>query len=523
MVLEFFRDFLHLEGGKPFVLQSWQACILGSLFGWVDEGGARRFRTAYIETGKGSGKTPLAAGVGLYGLIGDGEENAEVYSCGVTRDQASYLFQYARGMAKDSPELSQLLGDGITEHNIAWHETRSYFRPLSSEGRGLDNKRPHISLIDEVHEHPSAIVVDKMRAGTKGRRQALQFLITNAGYDRQSVCYRLHDYSLKVLEGSVSNETWFAYICQLDPCPSCEKAGHRSAQASCSACDRWDTEGPHWLKANPNLGVSLTWQYLREQVEEAKGMPTKQNIVRRLNFCEWTEGEQRWLDKDAWAACGTFVDEVALRGKSCYAGLDLASSQDIAALALLFPDDDGGFDVVVRFWVPADGARVRSQRDRVDYLRWIEAAVMKATDGNVTDYDVIREDIRELSEAFQIQSIAYDRWGATQLVTQLQEDGATCVPVGQGFATMSAPSKEFEKLLLGKAIRHGGQPVLQWMASNVVAEMDAAGNVKPSKKKSSEKIDGIVAIVMALSEAMRHTDQAGTSAYEDRGVQFLEF
>ena len=522
MVVEFFRDFLHLEGGKPFLLQPWQVFIVGSVFGWVDATGARRFRTSYVETGKGTGKTPLSAGIGLYCLIADGEDAAEVYSCGVTRDQAAYLFRYAQNMAKDSPELSQLLGAGITEHNIAWHETRSYFRPLSSEGRGLDNKRPHCALIDEVHEHPSAIVVDKMRAGTKGRKQALQFLITNAGYDRQTVCYRMHDYALKLLEGSLVNDTFFAYICQLDACPACEKAGHRSAQASCSQCDRWDVEGPHWLKANPNLGISLTWQYLREQVEEAKGMPSKQNIVRRLNFCEWTESERRWIDKDVWAACGTFVDEVALRGRPCYCGLDLASSQDISALALVFPDEDGGFDVAMRFWVPREGARVRSQRDRVDYERWIESGDMIATEGNVTDYDVIREQIRELAESYQIQSVAYDRWGATQLVTQLTEDGAVCIPVGQGFATLSAPSKELEKLLMGKTLRHGGQPVLAWMAANVVAEMDAAGNVKPSKRKSTERIDGIVALVMALSEALRHVETAG-SAYDDHGVTFLSF
>lgn len=522
-VADFFKDLLRLEDGRPFILQDWQHFILGSIFGWVDEHGLRRFRTAYDETGKGSGKTPIAAGVGLYGMVGDGEHGAEIYSCGVTRDQASYLFRYAKGMAEDSPDLRDLLGDGITEHNIAWHETRSFFRPLSSEGRGLDNKRPHMSLIDEVHEHPSAVVVDKMRAGTKGRRQALQFLITNSGYDRQSVCYRLHDYSLKVLEGSIVNETWFAYICQLDPCTACEKAGHRAAVATCSACDRWDVEGPHWLKANPNLGVSLTWQYLREQVEEAKGMPTKQNIVRRLNFCEWTEAESRWIDKDAWSACGTLVDPVALQGKPCYGGLDLASSQDVAALALVFPSDDGSYDVLMRFWVPREGARVRSQRDRVEYERWIESEAMTATEGNVTDYDVIREDIRDLAEQYQVQSIAYDRWGATQLVTQLTEDGAECVPVGQGFASMSAPAKEFERLVVGKQLRHGGDPVLAWMAGNVVTEQDAAGNIKPSKRKSTERIDGIVALVMALSEAMRHNGDETSSPYEEHGVTFLSF
>lgn len=523
LVFDFFSGFLRLDSGRPFVLEPWQQFIVGSIFGWVDKDGARRFRTAYNETGKGSGKTPLAAGIGLFGLVGDGEAAAEIYACGVTRDQANYLFRYAHGMAQDSPELAAVLGAGISEHNIAWRETRSFFRALSSEGRGLDNKRPHITLIDEVHEHPSPIVVDKMRAGTKGRRQALQFLITNSGYDRHSVCYRLHDYALKLLDGTLQNETFFAYICQLDPCPACEKAGHRSAVATCPTCDRWDVEGQHWLKANPNLGVSLTWQYLREQVDEARGMPGKQNIVRRLNFCEWTEADTRWLDKDVWQACGAFVDEEALRGRRCYAGLDLASSQDIAALALLFPDDDGAtFDVVMRFWVPEDGARLRSQRDRVDYERWIADGAMKATAGNVTDYDVIREDILDLAELYEIQTLAYDRWGATQLVTQLQGDGAMCVPLGQGFATMSAPSKEFERLLLAEGLRHGNNPVLTWMAANVVAEIDPAGNIKPSKRKSTERIDGIVALVMALSEAMRNGD-TGRSVYEEHGVEFLAY
>lgn len=503
-VFKFFEEFLVLaEGehaGKKFTLESFQKFILGSLFGWFGADGFRRFRTAYIEIGKGNGKSPLAAGIGLYGLLADGEASAEIYSAAVTRDQAKILFRDAEKMVEASPYLSTRTDK--TVNNIANMQSGSFFRPVSSEGRGLDGKRVHIALIDEIHEHPSAVVVDKIRAGTKGRRNPLIFEITNSGYDRNSVCWQHHDYSVKVIDGTLPNDSWFAYVCQLDE------------------GDDW-TDEKVWIKANPNLDVSITRKYLREQVAEALGMPSKQNIVKRLNMCVWTEQCQRWLDMDKWDACAEKITESHLLGRPCYAGLDLASTIDIAALELVFPGDDGEpSDVISRFWVPSDGIAKRALKDRVPYDFWERQGLIKATEGDVIDYDQIREDIRELGERFNIREIAYDRWGATQIATQLEGDGFTMVAFGQGFASMSAPTKELEKLVLGRQIAHGGHPVLRWMASNVAIRQDPAGNVKPDKARSTEKIDGIVALIMAIDRATRHSGSS-ESIYEKEGVMVL--
>lgn len=498
---EFFPRFLRLaEGahaGQPFRLEPWQAFNVGSLFGWLDADGDRRFRTAYIEVGKGNGKTPMAAGIGLYGLMADGEASAEIYAAAVTREQAGILFADARKMALSSPALASRLK--IDEHNIAHPDSWSFFRPVSSEARSLDGKRVHMALIDEVFEHPNPLVIDKMRAGTKGRRQALIIEITNAGFDRHSVCWEHHEHSTRVLEGTVENDAWFAFVAGLDPCEKCRIAGR--TQPSCDACDQW-TDERTWKKANPNLGVSVMLKYLREQVKEALEIPSKQNLVRRLSFCEWTESATRWLDADRWRACGTTVDAAALVGRPCYAGLDLSSTKDLTALVLLFPDDFGGYDVLPFFWVPGENLRRRRERDNVPYDDWARAGLIETTEGDVVDYDRIHERLRELATRYAIQEIAYDRWNATHLITQLQGDGATVVPIGQGFASLSAPSRELEKLVLARALRYGGHPVLSWCALNCVVETDSAGNIKPSKRLSTERIDGAVALVMALARAM---------------------
>src|SRR5262245_25267135 len=282
--IEFFSFLRLAEGehaGKPFRLEPFEQFIVGSLFGWKGSDGFRRFRNGYVEMGKGNGKSPLAAGIALYGLSADGETGAEVYSAAVTRDQAKIVFADAVKMVTASPALSRRIDR--TVNNLAVLSTNSFFRPVSSEARGLDGKRVHIAVIDEIHEHPSSHVVDKMRAGTKGRRQALIFEITNSGYDRNSVCWAHHEYSTKVLDRIIQDDSWFTYVCQLDPCEECQRQGKTQPQDNCPNCDQW-TDEKVWIKANPCLDVSITRRYLSEQVREAQGMPSKQNIVKRLNF-----------------------------------------------------------------------------------------------------------------------------------------------------------------------------------------------------------------------------------------------
>jgi len=518
-VIRFFETILSLpEGGGDdprFILQPFQRFIVGSLFGWKRLDGYRRFRTAYIEMGKGNGKSPLAAGIGLYGLLADGEDGAQIFAAATTRDQAKILFADAEKMVKRSRALSGRVE--LTVNNIAFAPTSSFFRPISAEARALDGKRVHMALVDELHEHPSPLVVEKMRASTKTRRQAMVVEITNAGYDRTSICYEHHVYSEQVVNGAVHNDEWFAYVASIDD------------------GDDW-TDPACWPKANPGLGTILPVAYLREQVAEALGMPSKQNIVMRLNCCVWTEQSTRWLDLNAWDACAAVepqdleavrrhVDDIeaAVLGRACFGGLDMSATTDLTALALWFPPLAPGEPVrlLVRFWMPEETMRAREQRDGVPYSLWARTGFLTATEGNVVDYDVVRAAIRdEVATAYNLRELAIDRWNSTQLQTQLMGDGITVVPFGQGFASMSAPTKELERLVIQRGIDHGGHPVLRYNAANVAAAQDAAGNIKPDKAKSTGRIDGIVAAVMACGRAAVY-QESGRSEYEEHGLVFI--
>lgn len=512
--ISFFEEFLiFYEGqwsGMPFILQPWQKFIIGSLFGWKAKDGTRRFRTAYIEAAKGCGKSPIAAGVGLYGLCFDGESGAEIYSAATTREQAGILFRDAKAFVGGSPALLEILTVG--QHNIAYESENSFFRPVSSEHRGLDGKRPHMALIDEIHEHPDAVVVDKIRAGTKGRRQAMIFEITNAGYDRHSVCFQHHEYTEKILEGIIKNDSWFGFMTGLDVCDKCAAEGKTIPQEGCPDCDDWRNEKT-WAKANPNLGISIKTKYLREQVDEAIQMPSKQNIVKRLNFCIWTESFTKWLPADKWAACGLPVDPKTLKSRTCYAGLDLSTNIDLTALVLVFPPEgeETRYQVLCRFFLPEENMRERVRRDKVPYDVWAREGFITSTPGDLIDYAFILAQIKNDLQEYQIAELAFDRWGSQKITTDLQDlgfvidekaSGPKLIQFGQGFASMSAPTKEVEKMILGGEISHGGNPVLSWMVSNVAIREDPAGNRKPDKEKSVERIDGAVALIMAIGRAM---------------------
>lgn len=489
-----FFGFLRLaEGefaGRPFILQPWQQFIVGSLFGWKGPDGYRRFAHGYIECGKGNGKTPLLAGIGLYGLVADGEPGAEIYSAAVTRDQAGILFADAKKMVAASPLLSARI-ENLT-NTLALRGTTSFFRPISSEARSLDGKRVHMALIDEVHEHRSDLVINKMRAGLKGRRQPLILEITNSGYDRTSVCWQHHDYSDKVLRGLLEDDAWFAFVCGLD-----EK-------------DDWRDERV-WLKANPNLGTSVTVRYLRQQVTEALGMPAKQNIVRRLNFCQWTEQSERWIDLPLWDKGAEPFDPASLKGRPCFGGLDLAWTRDMSALALLFPPQADGerWKVIMRYWCPEEGILERSRRDGVPYEVWARQGLLVRTPGNATDFDFIEAEILELASVYQVREIAFDRMFAGELVTHLTGEGLTMVAFGQGFYSMAAPCAELERLVLAGKLQHGAHPILNWNVANAAVSQDPAGNKKPDKAKSTGRIDGLAATIMALGRAIVHGPQGG--------------
>lgn len=483
--IECLRHYQGEHAGKRFVLSPFQCFIVGSVFGWYAADGGRRFRVAYVEIAKGNGKTPLAAGIALYALVADGEAGAEVYSAATSRDQAGICFTDAKEFVNASLPLLRRLQVGHS--NLAYLATSSYFRPVSAEGRGLDGKRPHVVIVDELHEHPSPVVVEKMRAGTKGRTRSLIFEITNSGYDETTVCFEHHEYSIQVLQGVLENDAWFAFIAALD------KKDDPFADEAC------------WPKANPNLGQSVTRTYLREQVLEAKSLPSKRSLVLRLNFCRWTEASENWVDMEHWKLCSTPVDEVLLRGRRCFGGLDLASVSDFTACVYVFPPlvETGLWEVVVRLWLPQAAVdKLRAKGLLKDLDSWIEAGLIKVTPGNVADYSFIRKTINEDRENFNLVQLGADRWNSSQLVTDLQDDGVEVVNVGQGFASMSGPCKELERLYMSHRLAHGGHKVLRWMASNVVATKDAADNIKFDRAKVRNKIDGMVALVMALGRAI---------------------
>jgi phage terminase large subunit-like protein len=507
-VTGFFRKVLRLNGGQfeglNFELQPWQKFIVGSLFGWKLLNGLRRYQISYCEVGKSNGKSPIAAGIGCYMLTADDEARAEVYACATKKDQAMILFRDAVAMRDQSPHLSaRLTKSGVGEKcwNLADHETGSWFRPISSDDDSQSGPRPHCALIDELHEHKTDVVVNMMRAGFKWRRQPLEFEITNSGFDRHSVCYRHHEYSIKILEGVLTNDRWFAYIAALD-----EGDDYRDESV--------------WIKSNPNLNVSVTVDYLRDRVREAEAMPAVENVVRRLNFCEWTEQSERAIQMEVWDQGAAPIDIESLRNRPCFGGLDLARVNDLSALVLLFPPQgEESWKILPFFWVPQDDIQIRAKRDRVPYDVWVRQGFITATPGNCTDYGFIESAIVQLASMYDIRGIAFDRTFAGEIVQHLQEELGQdrLIQFGQGFLSMASPTAEMLRLLKGGELQHGGHPVLRWNASNLFLATDSCANLKPDKSKSTEKIDGISALVMALGLSVANrTPQP--SIYESRGV-----
>jgi len=542
-VIDFFGEVLCLpdeaedgavSGGKPFVLSDWQQFIAGSLFGWYRVDGNRRFRVAYIETAKGQGKTPFGAGMLIYGATADGERGAQCFCAAVTKEQAKLAFTDAENMVKVSAELTELFDQKV--NNLAILETGSFIRPISAEKRGLDGKRVHMALIDELHEHPSNIVTAKMRAGTKNRQNALILEITNSGFDRETVCWEHHELSRQVLDGTIENDAWFAFVCHLDACQKCQAAGKYQPSDDCDQCDDWQTEGPHWLKAMPNLGVSLAWQYVREQVREGRDLPSQRNLVRRLNFCQWTQQEQAWIPVERWSECKGAASSSSLVGRECFIGLDLSDKVDLSAAVLVFPRPleqsagtvngvkiDRALDVLPIFWMPRASANRRAQEDKIPYPDWIRDGYVRDTPGEIIDHDAIADAIiDELSKKYRIRGIGIDQAGAAGVVSKLKrhfgEDLVDEIP--QGFRRLSEPSKLVEALIIGRNLSHDGNPCMTWCVSNTATEENAWREIRPVKLNQRKRIDGLVALIDAIAK-MLGTPGAEPSVYLTRGVRSL--
>lgn len=489
------------------ILEPWQQFCIWSVFGWKRPDGTRRFRSVYEEVARKNGKSTKLAGIGLYMLIADGEAGAEIYSAATKRDQAKIMWVEAAKMAKKSSSLAKLLnvfGDRnpkATSCSISVSATGGKYEPLGRDADSMDGLNVHCALIDELHAHKTRDMVDILDTATGSRRQPLIWMITTAGFNRQTICFEMHEYTEKVLSDLIEDDSFFGVIFTLDD------------------DDDWEDE-TCWVKANPNLGVSKRLDDMRSKALKAKQQPTAQNAFLRLELNIWTQAETRWINIEHWNACNKPFDVELLRGRECYGGLDLSSTLDVTALVLVFPPQKSDDDYVVLpfFWVPEDTIIQRSKRDRVPYDLWEKKGLIKTTPGEVVDYDFIQQEIEELSRIYDIREIAFDRWNATSLINRLAERHVTkLVEFGQGYAGMSPASKMFESKYVSHQINHAGNPVLSWMASNVVVTSDPAGNIKPDKAKSTERIDGIVAMIMGLDRASR----PGMSVYEDRGILTL--
>ena len=488
----FYADVLKLNGGdfegKPFELLPWQKFVVGSLFGWKGADGYRRFRVAYVETAKGSGKSPLAAGIGMKGLVADNEPRAEVYSAATKKDQAMILFRDAVAMVDQSPELSKRLtksGTGERCWNLAYMANGAFFRPISSDD-GQSGPRPHIGLIDELHEHKTNTVVEMMRAGTKSRRQALIFMITNAGHSRMGPCWSYHEYGAKVAAGELEDDAFFPFVCGLD------ESDDPFADESC------------WPKANPSLqDADLPgMKYIREQVVESKGMPSKEAIVRRLNFCQWTDAESPWISGEVWRGAQREFDWQDLRGRRAVAGLDLSSTTDLTALVFLVePETDGEPWHIVPFcWLPEVELERKAETDRVPYTRWKAEGLLETTPGRAISKRYVLQRLSGLCDFFDVLMVGYDRWRIEDLKSLADSEGITLPEmkaVGQGYRDFSPALETFERMLLNGELAHNGHKVMDWCMRNAVTEQDAAENRKLSKDKATGRIDLAVAAVMA--------------------------
>ena len=502
--VNFIQNLKHTKGiwaGKPFELIDWQEQIIRDLFGIVKPNGYRQFNTAYVEIPKKCGKSELAAAVADYLSFGDDEQGAEIYGCAADRQQASIVFNVAADMIKMCPYLYKRCKILAASKRIVVPQTGSFYQVLSAEAPTKHGFNVHGVIFDELHAQPNRNLFDVMIKGSgDARTQPLYFLITTAGNDTNSVCYEIHQKAKDIIEGRKIDPTFYPVI------------------YGANEDEDW-TSPKVWAKANPSLGITIDIDKVKAACESAKQNPAEENSFRQLRLNQWVKQESRWLSVRKWDDCKVDFDESDLEGRVCYGGLDLSSTTDLTAFVLTFPpiDDDDRYFVLPYFWLPEETIPLRSKRDHVPYDVWEKRGILNVTEGNVVHYDAIEQFICELRERFNIQEICYDRWNATQLSQNLDGEGFTMIQFGQGFSSMSAPTKELERLILEKKIAHNGHEILRWNIDNLVVETDAAGNIKPSKRKATEKIDGCVAMIMSLSRALIN-NAIQSSVYDTRGL-----
>ena len=507
--VKFIENLRHTKGkwaGTRFWLLPWQEQLIRDIFGVVKPDGNRQFRTAFVEIPKKNGKSELAAAVALYLLYADNEPSAEVYGAAADRQQASIVFDVANQMVQMTPALmkrSKIMG---ATKRIVNYSNAGFYQVLSAEVGTKHGLNVSGLVFDELHAQPTPHLYNVLTKGSgDAREQPLFFLITTAGTDRNSICYAIHTKAKDILENRRVDASFYPVIYGIED------------------DDDWSDEA-NWKKANPSLGYTIPLDRVRDAYREASQNPAEENVFRQLRLCQWVTSTVRWIPDHIYEQGNRPIDLESLKGRDCYGGLDLSSSGDITAFVLMFPPctETEPYYMLPFFWVPEDTIPLRVKRASVPYDVWVRQGYLMSTEGNVIHYGFIEKVIEQLGELYHIREIAFDRWGAVQMVQNLEGAGFTVVPIGQGYRDMSPPTKAFYELLMKGEIIHGGNPVMRWMAGNVVVETDPAGNIKPTKAKSAEKIDGIVAAIMALDRCIRNAGQQG-SVYDDPERGLLVF
>ena len=481
-VVRFIECLKHTKGefhGKPFKLLPWQEKVIRDVFGTVrdEDPDIRQYNQVYIEIGKKNGKSELGAALALNMLINDDEWKAEVYSCASDRQQAAIVFDVAVDMVRQNPTLSRLIKIIPSTKRMVYQPTGSIYQVLSSEVATKHGLNVSACIFDELHTQPTRALYDVMTQGSgDARKQPLWFFLTTAGTDRNSVCWEVHQKALDILEGRKHDPRFYPVVYGLP-----DDADWQNGQS--------------WYKCNPSLGYTTTIDKVRDAYRTALETPADENMFRQLRLNQWVKQSVRWMPMDKWDECGAPVIPGDLEGRVCYAGLDLSSTSDLTTLVLVFPpsDESEPYIVLPFFWLPEETLPLRVRRDHVMYDVWEKQGFLQTTEGNVVHYGFIEKFICELGENYNIREIAYDRWNATQMVQNLEDDGFTMIPFGQGFRDMSPPTKELMRLVLEHRLAHGGHPVLRWNMDNAFVRTDPTGNLKIDKQKSTEKVDGAVA------------------------------
>ncbi len=499
--IKFIESLKHTKGewaGQRFKLEPWQQFVVWNIFGWKLADGTRRFRYVYIEIARKNGKTALSAGIGLYMLFADGESRPEVYSAATVKDQAKICFADAVEIVK-ATDLKNYLTP--YRNSIVYELKGGTFKPLSSDYGTHDGLNPSCGIIDEFHAHKDSGMFDVIKSAFGARRQPLMFIITTAGFNKSGACYAYRDNVIKILRGINQDDALFGMIYTLDK------------------NEEWDIP-KMWVKSNPNLGVSLSVDYLADQVKDAKNRPEAVRNVMTKNVNLWVDAEKTWILDEKWMQCVGSTTLEDLRGCDCWGGLDLSNVSDITAFVLLFNENDK-FQLLPFFWIPEEKMLEKVRKENINYDHWVREGFVKVTPGNVTDYDFVQADILRIIADYNLKSTAYDRWNSSQTIINLTDEGLTFNPFGQGYGSMSAPTKQFEALVLSERVEHFGNPVLRWMLSSTLIKTDPAGNIKPDKEKSTQKIDGIVSSIMALGEWMTAQADDDSNPYNDRGLLTL--